>query len=105
MVKPITPKEAALEVQKSIPDFVISSFNDKIIEAIKNKSGIIDQKELVDLIVEKSECRCNDQDVFDNGWLNVEELFADAGWILKYVKPEYYDVNSKKHFTVEPKEY
>jgi len=77
-VKPITPDDLA---DREFPDEVIEAFNELIVEG----AGRVVQREVVDRIVSKM-C-VTDGEIFEKGWLNVEETYRKAGWDVVYDKP------------------
>lgn len=85
MIKPITPNEV-LDAKK-IPDEVIKIFNNLIIEKWEGQSATIAQNEVVEKISNNLKiCR---QSVFNRGYLNIESLFRDFGWLVTHSKPDY----------------
>lgn len=87
--KPITPHEIDSAKAKVIPPMVIEAFNDLIALNWDGQSAVVSQKEVVESIL----IRCGDstpmtsQDVMDKGYLNIETLYENAGWEVKYDKP------------------
>lgn len=87
-VNPITPDEAKARKETDIPDEVIEAFNELLIKnhSIGTNSIAIGQDEVVALIVKKG---LNRSDIFDKHWLDVEDVYRAAGWIVDYDKPGY----------------
>lgn len=83
--KPITP-EQAIE-SKSFPDKVVETWNALIVESLSNGQATIKQEDIVRQLTSVMEV--NRQVVFDKGWLNVEDFYRRAGWLVKYDKPGY----------------
>lgn len=88
-VKPISPAE----VEPFIPDFVIEAFNTLI---QKNWNGVeakVLQAEVVDIISSNSptDPRPSRRTVFDNHWLDVEDIYRKAGWKVIYVRTSYFE--------------
>lgn len=84
-VKPIQPHE----VEKSIPDEIITVFN-KHINLNWNsatKSSRIYQIHLVKNIMELLDIPRDE--VFQKGYLDVEHIFRKVGWEVEYYKPSY----------------
>jgi hypothetical protein len=89
-VKPISPSEIASQKLKDIPSFVFSIVNKRL--AAKYVDGIfevtIKQDDIIaDILAHKPEMIR--RDVFDNGWLNIEEVYRQAGWDVHYDSPGY----------------
>ena len=49
------------------------------------------------MILERAEGRCTRSDIFTNKWLDVEPIYKEQGWDLKYVKLPYYETE-RDHF-------
>jgi hypothetical protein len=85
-VVPIKPHDIVREKSKHIPPAVIEAFNELIAKGFSGGSARVVQDDVVKLIVEKGFKR---SDIFDNGWLDVEEIFEKNGWKVEYDKPGY----------------
>lgn len=88
-VKPISPTE----VEPFIPDFVIEAFNSLI---QKNWNGVeakVLQAEVVNTISsdDPTDPRPSRQHIFDNHWLDVEDIYRKAGWKVTYVRASYFE--------------
>lgn len=87
MVDPIKPEE----VTHNIPDFVIEAVNKLIREKWNGKEAIIKQDEIMELI--SSDDIDNDKPsrymIYANHWLDFENLYRKAGWIVMFDKPGY----------------
>jgi hypothetical protein len=83
-VRPIKPSEVAKGKIATFPDAVFEAFNELISVGFTNGSVTIKQDEVVKLMEEKG---LNHLDIFDNGWLNVEEAYEAEGWEVEYDQP------------------
>ena len=88
-VEPIKPSQVVKKKKDVIPDYVIESFNELIVKHFDGSSSIIKQDEVVSLILSKMPEGSKQQDIFNNKWLNVEDVFRKAGWEIDYDKPGY----------------
>ena len=90
MSRPIRPEEV---VCTGIPDNVIEAFNELIQENIRGKQAVILQEEIIYRILSKylDEPTITRETIYENDWLDVEDLFRDAGWQVVYDKPSLYD--------------
>ncbi len=82
MIKPISPDEV-VEPKKEIPDAVIEVFNELIAKYFRDGKAEVLQKYALSAIAIKmhtSKDKC-----LSNRWLEVEEIFAEAGWNVKYL--------------------
>lgn len=87
--KPITPDEVT-KIKKTIfPDEVFDAFNELIAKNFNGRSATVKQKDVVTLIVEKSHDAFSRQQVFDNHWLDVEDVYREFGWKVEFDKPGY----------------
>lgn len=84
--KPITPKEVVSLKKTLIPDAVIESFNELIAENFSNGSSGFLTKKVVARMVSKG---LKEKEIYDNGWLDVEDLYRKAGWEVSYDNPAY----------------
>lgn len=88
MTKPITPDEAKKQKVTVIPDFVISAFNDLILKNYSGNSAVVSEKEVVAKILSYGPNTTRKM-IYDNHWLDVEDVFREAGWKVYYDKPGY----------------
>lgn len=89
-VKPIRPDEIGEHKARIFPDFVLKAFNDLLAENFSHGSAKILQKNAIQRILQYGNMTQEERgQIFDNGWLNVEEIYRDAGWKVKYDKPGY----------------
>jgi hypothetical protein len=87
MTKPITPDEAMKFKKKALPEEVIQSFNELIAVNFDGKESCFIQSAIVRRIREK--IQLDGREVFPIEWLDVEDIYEDAGWIVTYDKPSY----------------
>lgn len=85
-VKPIRPNEISEEKVALFPDAVFESFNELIVQKWCGNSVIIKQDEVINLMIKKG---LKKEEIFSNGWLNIETAYKSAGWKVKYDKPGY----------------
>ena len=86
-VKPITPDEVVETRRDTLPDEVLAAFNELIAQNFSEYAATFSQDEVVKLIVSKM--GCSRQRVFDERWLNVEDIYRGSGWDVEYDKPGY----------------
>lgn len=83
-IKPISPQE----IVKPIPEqfnLVIESFNELIGENFNGVSSKFLANDVVNLIIEKTSCERNE--VYKNGYLDIESIYEPHGWIVEYDQP------------------
>lgn len=84
--KPISPSDVEKLKHKTMPPAVIDIFNDLIASSYLNGVAFVRQGDVVKKIL-YSIPGVEVKDIWDNGWLNVEDLFRKAGWAVEYDKP------------------
>jgi len=87
-VQPITPQEVVDKKLESIPDAVIRAFNGLIAKKFNGSSATIKQNEAINAILTEDE-RIGRQEIFDNHWLYIEDIYRKIGWIVEFDKPGY----------------
>jgi len=95
MAGPLSPDDIAAAKRQHIPEAVFDAFNELLALKFTNGSATILQKDVLAKLEAGGMVR---QEIFDNGWLNVEEAYRDAGWKVEYDKPAYnetYDASFK----------
>jgi hypothetical protein len=88
MTKPITPHEVVDAKAKAMPDEVIEVFNELIAKNWNGHQAVIKKGEAVSAIIAALDLEGN-REIYDNNWLDVEDIFRKAGWDVKYDKPGY----------------
>lgn len=89
MVKPITPEDVADEKLKYLPETVIDTWNRMIAQKWNGKCAVINQKEIIKALAAHN--AVSDLTVWDLGWLEIEDIYRKAGWVVIYDKPAYYE--------------
>lgn len=96
-IKPISPDEVVYD----IPEFVIEAVNKLIAKNFRGNSFTIKQKDIVKEICDNN-TDVTSQQIYDNKWMNFEDIYREAGWKVSYDKPgfnESYDAT----FEFKPK--
>lgn len=78
MVEPIKPSEVTGKQQEALPDHVIETWNRMIAEAWNGSSATIMQNHAIKQLGGAGK---------GFAWLNIEDIFRKAGWIVEYDKP------------------
>lgn len=97
--KPVSPIEAINLKKTKIPNEVIEAFNEALITNAGSDTIVIYQKDIVALI-EKRGLEANT--VYQNRWLDIEELYREYGWKVKYDKP-CFNETFDAHFIFKPR--
>lgn len=85
-VAPITPEEITRLQRDLFPPEVLETFNRFIGQTILNGEAIVKQDEVIEELVARGIERAL---IFKKGWLNVEDVYREAGWKVDYDKPGY----------------
>jgi hypothetical protein len=95
MSGPMRPDEVAAAKKVVIPDAVWDAFNAEIASRFIGGCAIVPQQAVVDKLIAAG---FNEIDIFDKGWLNVEDGYRALGWHVEYDKPgwnEFYPAKYK----------
>lgn len=84
MSKPIRPDEVGEAKSTHIPAAVFDAFNVEIALRFANGAATVSQNAVIERLVNGGMTR---GEIFDAGWLNVEEAYRSVGWTVKYEKP------------------
>lgn len=87
MIKPITPDE----IKHEIPDFIIEAVNTLLKKKWDGKKAIIEQNDILAIVSNNDEDsdKPSRQTIFENNWLDFEDLYRKVGWKVEYDKPAY----------------
>ena len=88
MSKPITPDEVGEVKSSKMPPEVFDAFNECIAKHWDGRSANFTQKEALAAILAKLPDETSET-VYENRWLDVEELYRRAGWHVDYDRPGY----------------
>ena len=96
MIKPITPDE----IKHEIPDFIIETVNTLIKKKWDGKKALIKQNDILSIVSsdDENDDKPSRRTIFDNNWLDFEDLYRGVGWNVEYDKPaynEFYDAYFK----------
>ncbi len=87
-VKPIRPSECAkLKTDKVVPPGVLTAWNGLLVKKFSGRTATISQKDAVAAICVEMNCTSNE--VYKQGWLDIETIYEKAGWKVEYDKPGY----------------
>lgn len=90
-VKPITPAETLKDFKESFPDYVITGINNAILKYSKGQTSFtIYQKNIVEEIIAAAKPKkITSKFLFDNHFLDFEDMYRQHGWYIEYDKPGY----------------
>lgn len=96
-IKPITPEEARNEAKSNIPEFVIIGVNNAI-KSHYHKSGFtIKQKDILAEIMKVAPDDMTNNEIFENHWMDFEDLYKNFGWNISYDSPDYCESYDEKY--------
>ena len=85
-IKPIKPKD--VDNKKIIPNEVISTFNTFIAKKWNGRKSIVKQNEVIkEILINNIGTFIDRNEIFDKNYLDIEDIYRKAGWIVKYDKP------------------
>lgn len=84
MVNPIRPSEVIKHKATVVPDAVIEAFNHLIAVHFSGGQARVTQDAVVELLTATG---MNREEIFDKKYLDVEDIYAAAGWKVEYDKP------------------
>lgn len=87
-IKPLSKEE--VKKAKTIPDIIIKTVNELLIKNYSNGKAIIMQSEIVD-IVSADPNGISRTDIFNNNYLDFEDVYRAIGWKVTYDEPVYYE--------------
>lgn len=87
-VRPISPEDVAKAKVQILPAFVITIFNGLIAKNYCSGVARVTQEEVVALLIQSGHAQSSQQ-VIDNHWLDVEDVYREEGWSVEYDKPGY----------------
>lgn len=90
MSKPISPCDVTKAKLANIPDLVVEAINELISEKFNSRIGIsaVCQDDIIVRIMAKMPGATRDL-IFEKGWLDIEDMYGEAGWEVEYDKPGY----------------
>lgn len=97
-IQPIKPSEIIQKKTDYIPDEMFKAINDLIVMKWNGDSATIKQIEIVNAYLDNLELsehpleinRKTEKDkIFNNHWLDIEDIYRNAGWKVDYDKPGY----------------
>jgi len=94
-VQPIRPQDVVEAKQCQIPNEVIEAFNTLIAKYFHSDHSCFKQKEVIDEIIKNLQKGTSKEAInlrnmiFENHWLDVEDIYRKAGWHVEYDKPAY----------------
>lgn len=99
MVKPISPNEVTARRKEIIPEFVLKAWNEAIVQAWDGSRAVIYQENIITHLLSYSYNEYEQvtrQDIFDKHYLDIEDIYENAGWNVEYDKPAYNESYSAK---------
>jgi hypothetical protein len=87
MAQPLRPEDVAEAKTKQCPETVIEAFNKLIALNYSGGSATVKQEDVIAEILATTDT--TRELIFSRGYLNVEEIFRQAGWKVRYIRPDY----------------
>ncbi len=97
--QPVSPEGLNQLKREMMPPEVFETFNRFLGEKALNGYATVMQDDVVEALIERG---LNKHDIFHKGWLNIESLYEENGWEVKYDKPAYNE-SGRAYFTFKAK--
>lgn len=97
----ISPEDIDTNMEDIIPKYVTDAVNTLIKKNYRGSSFTIKQKEIVAEIQKKK--KVTSQFLFENNYLDFEDIYRNRGWAVEYEKPCYGDSDFDAYFKFTPK--
>ena len=91
-VKPLSPDEVLEKKQESIPDEMLEAINEMIVKKWNGSEATFRQEDLVALYLSKvgeNDIQKSRDKIFENHWMDFEDVYRKNGWSVEYDKPAY----------------
>jgi len=88
MVEAIKPTDVAETKAATMPDAVITAWNNIIAKNFSNGRACVRQNDIIATLMPHTKDGQSAQ-VFAEGWLDIEEIYRAQGWEVVYNKPAY----------------
>ena len=85
---PISPSEVVEQKAEHIPDEVFAVWDRMIAANWKNHCSVVMQSDIVEALIPLTGHHTRIE-VFDKGWLDIEDIYRAVGWNVTYDKPAY----------------
>lgn len=95
MTKPISPSEITTKQIEMIPDRIIEVWNTMLAQKFNGTSATVYQREIISAI--QAAWDADERYILTQGWLDIEEIYRQVGWMVEYVKRGIGD-NFESHF-------
>ena len=86
---PIKPSEVTKKKEELLPEFVLEAANNLIAKNWNGDRSKFSLDDLIGEIIRVSGKEITREQVFDNEWLEIEDVYRAVGWSVEYDKPAY----------------
>jgi len=84
--QPISPEELSQVKRETMPPEVFETFNRLLGEIALNGYATVYLDDVVEGLIERG---LDKEEIFRKGWLNIESLYGEHGWEVRYDQPGY----------------
>ena len=91
-IKPITPDEVLDRKINAMPEAILQAVNDLIAKKWNGHDATFKVEEIVDQyfrVTNEDKSPAARAILFDNHWLDIEPAYREAGWKVKFERPDY----------------
>lgn len=101
-VEALKPRDIIEDLENIIPGFVVEAVNNLLKKNYRGSSTTIKQADIQNEILRISPEEITQQSIYDNKWMDFDEIFKKKGWDVEYIKSDYTG-GFKSYFTFTPK--
>lgn len=101
-MKALSPKDIMGDLENIIPDAIIQAVNELLKEEFRGHSATILQKDIIRKAI-KIDSSLTREGIFKKKYLDFESVFKQAGWNVRYIKPDYTEDAFDEYFEFTPK--
>ncbi|WNL50712.1 hypothetical protein RPALISO_125 [Ruegeria phage RpAliso] len=85
---PVSPSEALALKQSLLPTAVTNVWDRLIASNLRSNESVVKQDDAVEALIPLTSEKTRAA-VFASGWLEIEDIYRQAGWKVAYDKPSY----------------
>lgn len=89
MTKPLKPSEITKAKAATIPDWVIEAVNETLAAKWNGREARFTLKEVMALAMTKAPPNLTRAQIYDNHWMDFENIYRDEGWRVLFDKAGY----------------
>lgn len=88
-MKALSPSELLDNLITTFPPEMVKAVNNQLMKKFHGRSCKIMQNDIINEFLSLTGDKYTKDKVYDNHWMDFEQLFIKEGWIVKYTKSDY----------------